>query len=372
MGNLCTCFSPKTPVKNKKPTKRLQGNPQTAPNSSNRWTRIRSTRKDNHDELIHEQALAAAILFRQHQQQNGSASGSFPFDRSVSLRHPNASITLIFTKTLVNGYRYYTDIKLDDLETNHFVLVHGGGFGAWCWYKTIALLEEGGFKVTAVDLTGSGIHSFDTNGINSLSQYVKPLTDFLDKLVDGEKTILVGHDFGGACISYAMELFPHKVSKAIFVAAAMLTNGQSTLDMFSQKAAGSSDLMQQAQIFVYANGNNNPPTAINLDKSILRDLLFNQSPGKDVALASVSIRPIPFPPVLEKLSLSDLKYGTVRRFYIETPEDNAIPITLQESMINSSPPEKVFRLKGADHSPFFSKPQALHKLLVEISKIPST
>jgi hypothetical protein len=45
----------------------------------------------------------------------------------------------------------------------------------------------------------------------------------------------VGHDFGGACISYAMELFPHKVSKAIYVAAAMLTNGQSTLDMFSQK-----------------------------------------------------------------------------------------------------------------------------------------
>lgn len=89
---------------------------------------------------------------------------------------------------------------------------------------------------------------------------------------------------------------------------------------------------------------------------------------QDVALASVSMRPIPFAPVLEKLCLSDLKYGTVRRFYIETPEDNAIPIALQESMINSSPPEKVFRLKGADHSPFFSKPQALHKLLVEISK----
>ncbi|KAH8483648.1 hypothetical protein H0E87_028165 [Populus deltoides] len=359
-------FLSQNPCKNKKPTKRLQGNPQTAPNSSNRWTRIRSTRKDNHDELIHEQALAAAILFRQHQQQNGSASGSFPFDRSVSLRHPNgsgskktqlprssSSRARSLTDPLLQPHQLVNqDIKLDDLETNHFVLVHGGGFGAWCWYKTIALLEEGGFKVTAVDLTGSGIHSFDTNGITSLSQYVKPLTDFLDKLVDGEKTILVGHDFGGACISYAMELFPHKVSKAIFVAAAMLTNGQSTLDMFSQKAAGSSDLMQQAQIFVYANGNNNPPTAINLDKSILRDLLFNQSPGKDVALASVSIRPIPFPPVLEKLSLSDLKYGTVRRFYIETPEDNAIPITLQESMINSSPPEKVFRLKGADHSPF--------------------
>lgn len=80
-------------------------------------------------------------------------------------------------------------MKLDELETNHFVLVHGGGFGAWCWYKTIALLEEAGFKVTAVDLTGSGIHSFDTNGITSLEQYVKPLTDLLDKLADEEKVV---------------------------------------------------------------------------------------------------------------------------------------------------------------------------------------
>lgn len=84
-------------------------------------------------------------------------------------------------------YTNWQDIKLDNLETSHFVLVHGGGFGAWCWYKTIALLEEGGYKVTAVDLTGSGIHSFDTNSITSLSQYVKPLTEFLEKLTDGEK-----------------------------------------------------------------------------------------------------------------------------------------------------------------------------------------
>ena len=93
------------------------------------------------------------------------------------------------------------------------------------------------------------------------------------------------------------------------------------------------------------------------------------SPFQDIALASVSMRPIPFSPVLEKLSLSETNYGSVRRFYIETLEDNAIPIPLQESMINNSPPEQVFRLKGADHSPFFSRPQALHRLLVEIAKI---
>ncbi|KAH6791232.1 methyl esterase 11 [Perilla frutescens var. frutescens] len=347
---------------------------------SNRWARIRSSRKE--DNLIHEQALAAAILFQQ-QLQNGG--GTAAFDRSASLRYPNgnskrnqsqalprssSSRARSLTDPLLQPHQLVNqDIKLDNLETNHFVLVHGGGFGAWCWYKTIALLEESGFKVTAVDLTGSGIHSFDTNNIKSLSQYVKPLTDFMEKLTDEEKVILVGHDFGGTCISYTMELFPAKVSKAVFLAAAMLTSGQSALDIFSDKV-DSNELMRQAQVFLYANGNDQPPTAIDFDKSILRDLLFNQSPTKDVALASVSMRPIPFSPVLEKLSLSETNHGSVRRYYIETLEDNAIPIAVQESMINKSPPEQVFLLKGADHSPFFSKPQALHKHLVEISRIP--
>ena len=130
--------------------------------------------------------------------------------------------------------------------------------------RTIALLEDGGFSVIAVDLTGSGIHSFGTNSITSLPQYVKPVTNFLEKLADGEKVILVGHDFGGACISYMMELFPSKVLKAVFVAAAMLTSGQSTLDMFSQ--GDPNVLMRQAQIFLCANGNDHPPTAIDLGK----------------------------------------------------------------------------------------------------------
>lgn len=44
----------------------------------------------------------------------------------------------------------------------------------------------------------------------------------------------MGHDFGGACISHVMELFPHKISKAVFVAAVMPTSGQSTLDLLKQ------------------------------------------------------------------------------------------------------------------------------------------
>ncbi|WZZ36486.1 hypothetical protein YC2023_019887 [Brassica napus] len=385
MGNLCSLFAPPKPVKKRRPiTKRQPSVPRSASGPRNR-------RRSSSSSSTRDNKLEDTILFGQ---QNSGEAGSLPFDRSTSQRYPvsgskknqlprsSSSRSRSSTDPLLQPHQEIRKgdldaseiksatesasdqqnegVKLDDLETNHFILIHGGGFGAWCWYKTIALLEEDGFKVTAIDLAGCGINSCNINSIASLSQYVKPLTDVLEKLHTGEKVILVGHDFGGA--------FSFQDLKAVFLSAAMLTNGQSTLDMFSLQA-GQSDLMRKTQIFIYTNGSEHPPTGIDLDKSLLKDLLFNQSPSKDVALASVSMRSIPFAPFLEKLCLSDGNYGSVRRFYIETLDDNAIPLALQENMINSSPPEKVYRLKGADHAPFFSKPQALQKLLLEIARI---
>ncbi|XP_021905355.1 putative methylesterase 11, chloroplastic [Carica papaya] len=353
MGNLCTCFAPKT-VKKRRPAKRLH-NPHPGPSSgSNRWNRIRSSRKDKlNDSLVQEQALAAAILFSQRQQQNGGSS--LPFDRSASLRYPNSgSKKTQLPRSSSSRARSLTDPLLQPHQ-----LVNQVRFSL-----LVLIFERSGMLITCCYFCWFLVSFFQC--FSRVSFELVHISASINLQV-----ILVGHDFGGACISYAMELFPSKIAKAIFIAAAMLTSGQNTLDMFSQQA-GSNDLMQQAQIFLYVNGNDHPPTAIDLDKTLLRDLLFNQSPAKDVALASVSMRLIPFAPVLEKLSLSEMKYGSVRRFYIETPEDNAIPISLQESMVKARPPEVVFRIKGADHSPFFSKPQALHKLLVEISKIAPT
>nr|GEV59019.1 protein argonaute 4 [Tanacetum cinerariifolium] len=79
------------------------------------------------------------------------------------------------------------EVNHDELETTYIVLIHRGGFGAWCSYKTIALLQECEIKVTAVDLSGFVIDRFDSNAIKSLSQYVKPLADFLEMLLDEEK-----------------------------------------------------------------------------------------------------------------------------------------------------------------------------------------
>lgn len=320
------------------------------------------------------------MLYHHHLNSNGGGDLLLHLERSVSTKNPPSSSknSKKFAKRSlsVSSSNSLSSLQLPNLqgvarnegeEKKHFVLVHGGGFGAWCWYKIIALLKEANCEVDAIDLTGSGANFCDINSIKSIAQFAKPLTDFLENLADDKKVILVGHDLGGACISHAMEMNPSKVSRAVFVAATMLSNGQSALDVFSKQL---SDLNQRAQKFVYANGKQQQPTAIDYDNSLLEDFFFNRTPSKDVALASVSMRAVPFAPVTEKLSLSAANYGSIPRFYVKTDDDFTIPEPLQEAMIQSDPPKQVFQLKGSDHSPFFSKPQALLRILIEISNIP--
>ncbi|KAK7288554.1 hypothetical protein RIF29_02015 [Crotalaria pallida] len=123
---------------------------------------------------------------------------------------------------------------LDNIKTKKFVLIHGEGFGAWCWYKIVALLEEAGLLPVALDLTGSGIDLTDTHSVTTLAEYSKPLIDYLQNLPEDEKVVLVGHSFGGACISYALEHYSEKISKAIFLCATMVTDGQRPFDVFDE------------------------------------------------------------------------------------------------------------------------------------------
>ena len=154
---------------------------------------------------------------------------------------------------------------LENIKIKKFVLIHGEGFGAWCWYKTVALLEEAGLLPVALDLTGSGIDLTDTNSVTTLAEYSKPLTDYLVNLPEDEKVrmcdigiilnlkhplpyillyfmkmeilqvVLVGHSIGGACISYALEHYSQKISKAIFLCATMVTDGQRPFDVFADE-----------------------------------------------------------------------------------------------------------------------------------------
>ena len=68
------------------------------------------------------------------------------------------------------------------------------------------------------------------------------------------------------------------------------------------------------------------------------------------------------------LETTNERYGVVPRIYIKTKYDNTISFTKQDELIANSPPEKVYSL-DTDHSPFFSAPDKLHSLLLEIANI---
>ncbi|CAN6459968.1 unnamed protein product [Victoria cruziana] len=103
-----------------------------------------------------------------------------------------------------------------------FVLVHGCCHGGWSWYKVSSLLRDAGHEVIAVDLRASGIDPATPDQVSSFADYNQPLVDLLRSVPAHQRVVLVGHSLGGLSIAFAAEMFPTKVSVAVFVTAAML------------------------------------------------------------------------------------------------------------------------------------------------------
>ncbi|KAK8967106.1 hypothetical protein KSP40_PGU015889 [Platanthera guangdongensis] len=223
-------------------------------------------------------------------------------------------------------------------------------------YKIVPLLEEAGMLPIALDLAGSGANNrTDINAMTGLEDYADPLTNYLGSLADREKVILVGHSCGGAVISFAMERFPERISKAIFVSATMLGSAE--------------HFLQESQNLEYGNGREKPPTNLRLEKKQIRALYFNRCPTKDIALAALSMGAVPLRPMMDKLVLTPENYGSVRRFFIQTMDNNIFRPQIQDEIVRKNPPHGVYRIKGSDHSPFLSKPRSLNKILLEIAQL---
>jgi len=109
------------------------------------------------------------------------------------------------------------------VDGKHFVLVHGAFHGAWCWYKVAHQLKSEGHNVTTLDMAACGVNTEKIEEVDSVSEYHKPLITFLASLPPQEKVILVGHSLGGLSVSIAMEKYPKKISVAVFISAAVVT-----------------------------------------------------------------------------------------------------------------------------------------------------
>ncbi len=67
--------------------------------------------------------------------------------------------------------------------------MHGSMHGAWSYYKTMALLQAEGYKVTAVDLAGCGASAVDSSTVSDFEVFNQPLVDVLNAIPATKRVI---------------------------------------------------------------------------------------------------------------------------------------------------------------------------------------
>ncbi|XP_010525679.1 PREDICTED: methylesterase 3-like isoform X1 [Tarenaya hassleriana] len=252
---------------------------------------------------------------------------------------------------------------------SRFVLVHGAGHGAWCWYKIIPILKSHGYNVTAIDLVSSGINLQSPDDLRSISDYIEPLIGLIESLEEGERAILVGHSLGGLAVSKAMEMFPGKVHMAVFATALMPGPNFNFTSLSQGLVRWQAPLLDLR--FVFGDGPDKPPTlSIGGPLSIALNF-YNFSPKEDIELATLLVRPqriFSNKDIDENIVLTRKRYGSVNRIFVVSEKDVTFVKEFQLWMMKNNPPNQVEYIKDSDHMIMISKPLDLAHRLLSLAK----
>lgn len=241
------------------------------------------------------------------------------------------------------------------MEAKTFILIHGSWHSAWNWHKVKPLLESIGHRVIAPDLPGMGRDRTPVQDV-TMDFVVDRICELMDT-VEG-KVILVGHSKNGIMISQAAERRPEKIEKLVYLAAYLIPNGKTQREYSVQDTEG------VLKPFVTKHEGTNSTT---LHPDIYHEGLYHDCEDYITELAKVLLGHEPFITGVTPLQLSEARFGSVPRYYIECTEDRAVTPFIQRRMYEETPCERVYRL-DTSHSPFFSKPKELVEVLVEIGR----
>jgi pimeloyl-ACP methyl ester carboxylesterase len=235
------------------------------------------------------------------------------------------------------------------------VLVHGAWSDATAWQAVIPVLKAQGHEVIAVNLPGHG--SDETSFANiSLQTYVDAV-----KNVIGNRTnvILVGHSMAGIVISQVAEEIPGQIKELVYLAAYLPKNGESLLSLAKQDA--DSHIGKYLQID-QANG------SASVAKDGVIDVFAADAPAQAGEYIASHIKPEPLAPLATPVTLTDGKFGNVKKVYIHTTDDHAVSFTLQKTMVKGNGHISKEYALPSSHTPFISMPDKLAAILLTVSK----
>ena len=226
-----------------------------------------------------------------------------------------------------------------------FILVHGAWHGAWCWEKTIPLLEKAGHKVVAPDLPGRGSNDLPMSEI-SFQLYVDQVCKIIESH-DGS-VILVGHSLGGCTISQAAEIKYDKVKSLIYISGYLLQNKETAIQyVFADTEANMMSHIIMSKDQSYST----------VKEETIKEKFYGDCSDEDVNFAKPLLVPESSSPFITPISVTDEKFGRIPRAYISCLRDRAISPTIQKQMYTNLPCQIIEM--DSDHAPFFSAPEEL-------------
>src|SRR5262245_27471702 len=234
-----------------------------------------------------------------------------------------------------------------------FVLVHGSWHGGWCWYKVVPRLQKSGHKVVAPDLPSLGR---DRTPISAVS--LESWTDSICGVIDAqsEPVILVGHSRGGIVISQAAEKRPDKVKMLVYLAAFLLRDGESILQVLQEDT----NSLVRPNLVV-----SDDRTSATVREEAIEEVFYGKCSAEDIALARSLLVPEALAPIATPVHITEANFGRVPRVYIECRSDRALAPAVQKKMYSALPCQRVLATE-TDHSSFFSAPDELTAHLLSL------
>ena len=230
----------------------------------------------------------------------------------------------------------------------HFVLIHGSSHGAWCWSRLVPRLEAMGHQVTAVDLPSHGADPTPPRNV-TIEDYTARCLEAL-----GRDTILVGHSLGGLTITMAAARAQDRVRALVYLCAWVPPPGVPFAEIRADAIAPE---VSSAVTVDRARGVSAPIVG----KSAA--VFYHDCSDEDVAFALPRLSPQPVSVLSEPL---DFDPPDVPRHYIRCLDDRVIKPEYQRRISADWPEDHVHEM-DCGHSPFFSDPDDLARILDRIA-----
>ena len=231
----------------------------------------------------------------------------------------------------------------------NFVLVPGAWLGAWCWKRTIPLLEKKGHRAYPVTLTGMGERVHLASEQVGLETAVQDVLNFV-RYGEIDDFVLVGHSFAGKIVAAVADRVPEKVKLLIY------------LDAFRpEKVRTPQGAFDPTKEFgATPPGSNGIPFSVKIIDAIGSDVI-----GADREWMLSLATPWPQKPANEPLVLSE-RFDSVKSAYIFCTKSGDYPV---EEIIAGKwgKLDGPYKIMETGHWPMVTRPAELADNLVSLA-----